>query len=448
MKSIKVSVALVLLLSLVMGLAAPALAQSADSWVCLTCGKENHGGNYCGYCGAAKPVWTCVCGAVNTTRFCVMCGRSYDEVVTANTGANDDFSCQTIDAQPFTQVGGYVLFGRYEQDNNLNNGAEDIEWLVLDYDAAGNKALLISRYGLDVQYYNTPRAEVTWETCYLRAWLNGYFYSTAFSAAEQSAILTTDVDNSSSQCYSNYSQNGGKNTQDKIFLLSYGEANRYLNVRHWSLSGAESNVAARTSPTAYAKSKDAITDSSAKTAENAAGTKWWMRSPGDNQDEGSYVDTDGALLSGYVNRSGVVIRPVCWIDLTSGYFGNEAADDVVVVSVVTTPDDTASVKTEDKGLEGVWRLVDAQGEGVGDDFLQGMELIQTLGGSVLLTLDGSQLTLTISIFGTEETESVAYSVVGSEIYVGGNPTSFIVDGDTLTLSEGSASLIFARQNDL
>ena len=41
-------------------------------------------------------------------------------------------------------VGHYVSFGSFEQDNNLNNGKEEIEWLVLAKE--GNKVLLISRY--------------------------------------------------------------------------------------------------------------------------------------------------------------------------------------------------------------------------------------------------------------------------------------------------------------
>lgn len=42
-------------------------------------------------------------------------------------------------------VGSYVKFGSYEQDNDLSNGKEKIEWLVLDLQA--NEALLISKYG-------------------------------------------------------------------------------------------------------------------------------------------------------------------------------------------------------------------------------------------------------------------------------------------------------------
>lgn len=89
-------------------------------------------------------------------------------------------------------VGNYVSFGTYPQ-TKAGNDATPIDWLVLARD--GNKALLISRYGLDAQPYNTTNNEITWETCTLRKWLNGTFYNKAFSSAEQVAILTTNVDN-------------------------------------------------------------------------------------------------------------------------------------------------------------------------------------------------------------------------------------------------------------
>ena len=44
-----------------------------------------------------------------------------------------------------------IKFGKYEQDNSLDNGKEDIEWIVLEKNE--NKFLLISKYILDkIQY--------------------------------------------------------------------------------------------------------------------------------------------------------------------------------------------------------------------------------------------------------------------------------------------------------
>ncbi len=97
-----------------------------------------------------------------------------------------------------------------------------------DYDRKENKALLLSKYGLDAKPYNAEEGDATWEKCSLRSWLNGEFLQSAFSADEQTAILTTAVDNSNSQGLHNsrWDEDGGNNTQDQIFLLSYAEANR------------------------------------------------------------------------------------------------------------------------------------------------------------------------------------------------------------------------------
>ena len=82
-----------------------------------------------------------------------------------------------------------VTFGNYEQDNDLSNGPEAIEWIVLD--VQDGKALLLSKYGLDVKLYNTGWTDITWETCTLRTWLNSDFKDTAFDRTEQRALLLT-----------------------------------------------------------------------------------------------------------------------------------------------------------------------------------------------------------------------------------------------------------------
>jgi len=99
--------------------------------------------------------------------------------------------------EAFQTIGNIVRFGLYEQDNNLDNGPEEIEWIVLDVQQ--EKSLLLSKYGLDAICYNTEKTNVTWETCTLRSWLNSEFLKKAFTMQEQSAILSTKVDNSKNQ---------------------------------------------------------------------------------------------------------------------------------------------------------------------------------------------------------------------------------------------------------
>ena len=205
-------------------------------------------------------------------------------------------------------VGNYVTFGTYPQ-TKAGNDATPIEWLVLARD--GNKALLISRYGLDAQPYNIVYTDVTWENCTMRTWLNWTFYNKAFSSAEQSAILTTNVDNSKKQCYSGYSTDGGNNTQDKVFLLSYAEANKYFGVPY----GNSSNTKSRVAPTAYAIAHGTWASSSNKTADGTDAGWWWLRSPGNYQDFAAVVDTDGSLRNITVNYVSGSVRPTLWVNI-------------------------------------------------------------------------------------------------------------------------------------
>lgn len=214
-------------------------------------------------------------------------------------------------------VGNYVTFGRYPQ-TKAGKDKTPIEWLVLARD--GSKALLISRYGLDAQPYNTTNSEVTWETCTLRTWLNSTFYNKAFSSAEQAAILTTNVDNSKKQCYSGYSTDGGNNTQDKVFLLSYAEANKYFGVKNWQNNGATDNVKSRVAPTVYAIAQGAGKNSSYKTADGIDAGWWRLRSPGVSQYDAAYVSTDGSLYAKRVNVGSGSVRPALWVNIEAGIF--------------------------------------------------------------------------------------------------------------------------------
>ncbi|MBR4710760.1 MAG: hypothetical protein IKP10_01920 [Clostridia bacterium] len=211
-------------------------------------------------------------------------------------------------------VGSYVTFGAYPQTAE-GTDSTPIEWLVLDYDAANNRALLISRYGLDAKPCNEKRGDYTWERCSLRSWLNRDFLNAAFSQAEQSVILLTNVDNSRSQGYSEYGTNGGNNTQDRIFLLSYAEANKYLGVTYFD----RENMKSRAAPTDYAIKQGAHTDDN-KTADGVAAGFWRLRSPGMAQGSTAVVAEDGHIANSYVDSGWGCVRPALWINLESDIF--------------------------------------------------------------------------------------------------------------------------------
>ena len=212
-------------------------------------------------------------------------------------------------------VGDTVTFGTYPQTESGTDNTP-IEWLVLEYDAKNNRALLISRYGLDAQPYNTERKDITWEESSVRRWLNSTFMNKAFSAKEQSAIVQVNVDNSKSQGYSKWSTSGGNNTQDRIYLLSYAEANKYFGVTYED----SKNTKSRVTPTAYAKKEGAYTNGSYKTTEGKAAGWWWLRSPGYYQNYAAYVCTGGSLDYRTVNSDSGCVRPALWINLESDIF--------------------------------------------------------------------------------------------------------------------------------
>ena len=215
-------------------------------------------------------------------------------------------------------VGDYVYFGSYEQDNDTTNGKEDIEWLVLD--KQGSKVLLLSHYGLDAQPYNAEDVDTTWENCTLRTWLNETFINNAFSSAEQQNILLTDVDNSQSQCCSEWDTTGGNNTQDKVFLLSYAEANKYLDVTNEDAFNC-TNTKSRVAPTKYAKSQGAYSTNNEsipelrdKTDDGLHAGFWWLRSPYDDLNFAAIVFSTGSLGGSIVDLDVICVRPSLWID--------------------------------------------------------------------------------------------------------------------------------------
>lgn len=199
-------------------------------------------------------------------------------------------------------VGDYIKFGKYEQDNNTSNGQEDIEWLVLE--VKDGKALVISKYALDCQPYNQTWTEVTWELCTLRTWLNGEFYNSAFSSEEQKKIAKTTV---TADKNPSYSTNPGNNTEDKVFLLSISEAEKYF----------KSNEARKCAPTAYAKAKGVYINSSYTTAGGKAACVWWLRSPGYFSSSAAYVFNVGSVFhdGSYVLYASSGVRPALWINL-------------------------------------------------------------------------------------------------------------------------------------
>lgn len=81
-----------------------------------------------------------------------------------------------------SKVGDVVLFGQYEQDGNVENGKENIEWIVLSNE--NGNIYMLSKYVLDVQEFNKEDTE----DCTLDDWLKDEFSKIAFSKLEEDSI--------------------------------------------------------------------------------------------------------------------------------------------------------------------------------------------------------------------------------------------------------------------
>ena len=124
--------------------------------------------------------------------FCLIgAGCSDTEEVKGKSGKNNKEEIVVLTDFSEAKAGDVIKFGHYEQDNNIENGPEDLEWIVLDVN--GKSALVISRYAIDGVYYHPTMAEKTWETCSLRKWIKETFINAAFSEDEQKSILTVTV---------------------------------------------------------------------------------------------------------------------------------------------------------------------------------------------------------------------------------------------------------------
>ena len=194
-----------------------------------------------------------------------------------------------------------VAFGRYEQDNNPDNGPEPIQWIVLE--EQDGKRLLYAKDLLDKHRYNETYGSITWAESDLRAWLNNEFLQAAFTEEEQAAILLTDVDNSAAQCHPKYQATGGADTRDKIFLISYAEAAKYF----------EDNESRRAAPTDYAIAQGVKANNYYEIDGRKCGM-WWLRSPGEKQYRVSMSYFSGILNYSYATKDVVGIRPMLWVD--------------------------------------------------------------------------------------------------------------------------------------
>ncbi len=185
---------------------------------------------------------------------------------------------------------------------------EPVEWRVLDPESG----LVMCTSAIDSQAYNNfvyTLGGKKWgdseATCFasdyknssIRKWLNDDFYNTAFTAEQKDNIsFSGSLDNSSSY----NSAYDSDSTNDKVFLLSFGEATN--SGYGFKSSPDEADPAKSVSATAYAECQGIY-----ETDEHSV--CWWLRSPGSNSDGASLIKPGGqAYYYNYVylTETGIV----------------------------------------------------------------------------------------------------------------------------------------------
>lgn len=195
----------------------------------------------------------------------------------------DETEINTI--TPDTSAGDFVYYGAYEQNNNIEDGKERLEWLVLDEE--DGRYLLITSEVIDNVCYNNEWKDINWENCSLRVWLNTSFLEEVFTENQ--------IDNIA---YSEHTDRGGNNTSDQVFIMNTEELEYYFNSNDQRIAGA----------TPYAKDKGVY-------VYDNGNCWWWVSDAGADPHYARYVNCEGAILEYgmLVFNNAFGVRPAIWV---------------------------------------------------------------------------------------------------------------------------------------
>ena len=174
-------------------------------------------------------------------------------------------------------------------------------WQILDNQI--NKVLLISENIIEKRPYNIQYTDVTWETCSLRRYLNGEFLS-GFDYREQNQIIEANNANNDNQWYA---VEGGKNTTEKVFLLSIEEVVKYFGdsgrLKYWK-QGSLGYI-------------NDLYNHRRSAAYGGEACWWWLRSPGGHAYNAANVGKYGHLImnGNYVDNWEGGVRPAIWLSV-------------------------------------------------------------------------------------------------------------------------------------
>ena len=253
--------------------------------------------------------------------------------------------------------GDEFILGKYEQDNDLINGQEDIEWVVLGNDNGTITAM--SKYCLEDMPFNDASIDTptNWADSTIREWLNTDFYKSAFSDEEKSMLKLSHLSNPGN---SYFNIDGGDDTDDYVFLVGRDTLETYysdlkLGAVEMSWDGVEETMTVgmsdqteyeplRAQYTDYAKQKyiEAEPQVDYDSVEKEYGENscfWWTRATGDaNYSMFQIINSGGAMSVPAKANCG--IRPIICIEadeksaqLQNEQSGNTAEQDYIANNI-------------------------------------------------------------------------------------------------------------------
>lgn len=211
----------------------------------------------------------------------------------AEANANDNINPGSISQGNGIQPNQIVRFGSYQQDSSQKT---PINWIALKVE--GDRALLMSLNLISSRSWDDTGKNLTWDDSSIRQWLNNDFLNAAFSKEEINNIIPTELDNSDQH---GYGTPAGKNTTDRVFLLSINEFESLVKNSRYATAA----------PTQTAKSEGAY-------ANDQGNSAWWLRSPGMTNDSPAYLSSAGELGTRAHKATEKIlgIRPAIWIKIS------------------------------------------------------------------------------------------------------------------------------------
>jgi len=183
---------------------------------------------------------------------------------------------------------------------------EPVKWRVLSNSFDG--LFIMSVKLLDAKPYNSKYDKVTWETSSMRSWLNNDFCKTAFTRFDMCRIQKSTVVNDDNPFYGT---EGGNDTKDRVFLLSFKEV---MNADYGFSSGsATADITRSAEGTDFAKCAGLNVFGTNGIFANCS--NWWLRSPGRDSTRAGCInylaiDMIGAFYYGTdVDYNNVGVRP-------------------------------------------------------------------------------------------------------------------------------------------